>query len=273
MQRTKMKKQSGYSLIEILIAFLIGLIIVAAIITLYANTIRGSSDTLRSARLNHDLDSAMALMVNDIRRAGYWGGAIAGSDTDSRDNPFTNMENLPPKIRANIQIHGGSCILYTYDANGSGKNTLEDLTDDVDSNEYYGFKLEGTNIRMRKSGATTAADGCLSSDPNEWETMNIDSGNSRSEKVEIDSLTFDFDDAGAPSKCKNVTTEAVPNFENASCDAITALALNPGDTVVETRQVTITLSGHMTGEADVNKTLTSSVKVRNDRIFCQAPCP
>lgn len=245
-----MKKQSGYSLIEIMIALLIGLIIVAAIITLYANTIRGSSDTLRSARLNHDLESAMSLMVNDIRRAGYWGGAIAGSD--SRDNPFTIDT-------ANIQIPAAGCILYTYDADGD---------EAVDSNEYYGFKLEGTNIRMRKSGATTAADGCSSSDPNEWETMNIDSGNSRSEKVEIDSLTFDFDDAGAPSKCKNVTTEASPNFENKSC-AITALVLNPGDTVVETRQVTITLSGHMTGEADVSKTLTSSVKVRNDRIFTQ----
>jgi prepilin peptidase dependent protein B len=246
-----MKRQSGYSLIEIMIALLIGLIIVAAIITLYANTIRGSSDTLRSARLNHDLDSAMSLMVNDIRRAGYWGGAIAGSD--SRDNPFTIGA-------ANIQIPAAGCILYTYDANGD---------EAVDSNEYYGFKLEGTNIRMRKSGATTAAAGCANDVPNEWETMNIDSGNSRSEKVEIDSLTFDFDDAGAPSKCKNVTTEASPNFENKSCATLTALALNPGDTAVETRQVTITLSGHMTGEADVNKTLTSSVKVRNDRIFTQ----
>ncbi len=126
------------------------------------------------------------------------------------------------------------------------------LADDVDSNEYYGFKLQGTNIMMRKSGATTADCGDGS-----WETINIDSGNSRSEKVEIDSLTFDFDDAGAPSKCKNITTETSPNFENKSCATLTALALNPGDTVVETRQVTITLSGHMTGEADVNKTLTS----------------
>jgi prepilin peptidase dependent protein B len=257
-----MKKQSGYSLIEIMIALLIGLIIVAAIITLYANTIRGSSDTLRSARLNHDLESAMALMVNDIRRAGYWGGAIAGSD--SRDNPFTNMENLPPKIPANIQIHGGSCILYSYDADADGHydNNHDGVVDDT--NEFYGFKLEGTNIMMRISGATTADCG-----DGTWRTINIDSGNSRSEKVEIDSLTFDFDDAGAPSKCKNVSTETVPNFENASCDAVTVLDLDPGDTIVETRQVTITLSGHMTGEADVNKTLTSSVKVRNDRIFTQ----
>lgn len=237
-----MKKQSGITLIEIMIALLLGLIIIAATITIYITTLRGSSDTLRSARLNHDLESVMSLMINDIRRAGYWGGAIAGAD--SRNNPFTTGTT-------NIQIPSAGCILYTYDANGDSA---------VDSNEYYGFKLEGTNIRMRKTGATTAD--CTNGT---WETMNIDSGNSRSEKVEIDTLTFDFDDASAPSKCKNVTTV---ESENKSC-ATTTIALNSGDDIVETRQVTITLEGHITGETDVRKNLKSTVKVRNDRVFTQ----
>jgi prepilin peptidase dependent protein B len=239
-----MKKQTGLTLIEIMIALLIGLIIIAATINIYITTIRGSSDTLRSARLNHDLESAMSLMVNDIRRAGYWGGAIAGAD--SRNNPFATGA-------ANIQSPAAGCILYTYDADGDGV---------VDSDEYYGFKLEGTNIRMRKTGATTAncTDGT-------WETMNIDTGNSRSEKVEIDSLTFDFDDPSAPSKCKNVTTDT---SENKSC-ATTTLVLTTGNSIVETRQVTMTLSGHITGETSVSKTLTSTVKVRNDRV-CTHPC-
>jgi len=251
-----MKKQAGFTLIEIMIALLLGLIIIAATIGIYITTIRGSSDTIRSARLNHDLDSAMSLMINDIRRAGYWGGAIAGAD--SRNNPFTTTVT-------NIQIHGNTCILYSYDSNGSGINTPNDLTDDVDANEYYGFKLEGTNIRMRKSGATNAAAGCSNTGPNDWETMNIDTGNSRSEKVEIDSLIFDFDDLSTPSKCKNVTTVI---SENKSC-ATTSIALNTGDSVVETRQVTIALRGHITGETSVQKSQLSNVKVRNDRIFTQ----
>jgi prepilin peptidase dependent protein B len=247
-----MKKQSGLTLIEIMIALLIGLIIIAATINIYITTIRGSSDTIRSARLNHDLESAMSLMINDIRRAGYWGDAIAGAD--SRDNPFTTTTT-------NIQIHSNTCILYSYDGgSGSTGGVPHDANGAVNSDEYYGFKLEGTNIRMRKTGATTATctDGV-------WETMNIDTGNSRSEKVEIDALTFNFDDAGAPSKCKNVTTDT---SDNKSC-ATTTIPLNSGDNIVETRQVTMTLSGHITGEASVSKTLTSTVKVRNDRIFTQ----
>lgn len=255
-----MKKQSGYTLIEIMIALLIGLIIVAATITIYISTVRGSTDTIRSARLNHDLESAMSLMMNDIRRAGYWGGAIAGAD--SKTNPFTTGT-------ANIVIPEAGCILYTYDADADGHYDNDDDGVVDDTNEFYGFKLEGTNIRMRKSGATTAAAGCSNSDPNEWETMNIDSGNSRSEKIEIDTLTFSFNDVSAPSKCKNVTTVTSVNNSCAAAVAAATITLNSGDTVVETRQVTIALSGHITDEASVSKALTSTVKVRNDRIFTQ----
>ena len=62
----KIDRQLGFSLIEIMIALLLGLVVVGGAITIYISTIRGSTDTLRSARLNHDLDSAMQLMINDI---------------------------------------------------------------------------------------------------------------------------------------------------------------------------------------------------------------
>jgi prepilin peptidase dependent protein B len=274
-----MKKQTGLTLIEIMIALLIGLIIIAATINIYITTIKGSSDTLRSARLNHDLESAMSLMFNDIRRAGYWGGAIAGAD--SRNNPFTTttttVTNFAPSNITVVNftdsggtLHTRGCILYSYDADADGH--YDDNDDGVfdspgdDTNEFYGFRVDNSSIQMRKTGTTTAA--CADG---EWETMNIDTGNSRSEKVEIDSLTFDFDDPDPldaivipPSKCKNVTTGI---SENMSC-ATTTLVLTTGE-IVETRQVTITLSGHITGETSVSKTLTSTVKVRNDRVFTQ----
>ncbi|MDD5578391.1 MAG: prepilin-type N-terminal cleavage/methylation domain-containing protein [Methylobacter sp.] len=244
-----MKKQSGLTLIEIMIALLIGLIIIAATITIYITTIKGSSDTLKSARLNHDLESAMALMVNDIRRAGYWGGAIAGAD--STKNPFTIGT-------ADIQIPTASCILYTYDAdpdgpaNITGINTPTDLTDDVDANEYYGFKLDGTTIRMRLTGTTTAdcTDGS-------WGTGEMIEGN----KISITALTFT-----SAYKCLNVTTAL---SYNTTCQVVTAANLVTGQKAVESRQINITLNGSLVSDPTVTKTLTSTVKVRNDRIFTQ----
>ena len=118
-----MKKQNGYTLIELMIAIAIGLIVVGATISIYITAVGSSSSTIKSARLNHDLEAVMALMINDIKRAGYWKGAVVGAD--SRTNPFT-------AAATNINIPISTCILYSYDADNDGV---------VDANEYYGFKL------------------------------------------------------------------------------------------------------------------------------------
>jgi prepilin peptidase dependent protein B len=237
-----MNKQSGFTLIELMISLLIGLIIVAATISIYIATVKGSSDTIKSARLNHDLESVMTLMVNDIRRAGYWGGA--GVTSNAKSNPFTHTAT------ANIQLPSNSCILYTYDANGSGALTPTNLADDIDANEYYGFKLGGATIRMRLSGSTTAncADG-------NWQE-NIDGT-----QISITGLTF-----ATAYKCLNVTTAT--SYDSA-CTTLTAAQLPSTHLAVESRGINITLSGQLTHDATVTKALTNLVKVRNDRIFNQ----
>jgi type IV pilus assembly protein PilW len=58
---------------------------------------------------------------------------------------------------------------------------------------------------------------------------------------------------------------AVVSF-NTTC---AAAALPVGHKAVESRQIDITLTGSVVGDAAVTKTLTSTVKVRNDRIFTQ----
>lgn len=240
-----MKKQTGFTLIEIMIALVLGLIVLSATIGVYITTVRGSTDTINSARLNHDLESAMSLMVNDIRRAGYWGGARTGAD--SSKNPFTIGA-------ADIQNPTAGCVLYTYDADDSGANTPLDQTDDVDANEYYGFKLQGSTVSMRTTGTTTAncADG-------NWETMTIDSGG---QSLNITALTFT-----TAYKCLNVTTSLA---YNTTCAAAAAAGnLTAGQKASESRQIDIVLTGQLVNDTAVTKTLTGTVKVRNDRIFTQ----
>ncbi|MDD5412107.1 MAG: prepilin-type N-terminal cleavage/methylation domain-containing protein [Methylobacter sp.] len=229
-----MKKQSGFTLIEIMIALLIGLIVIAATVTIYISTVKGSSDTLKSARLNHDLESAMSLIVNDIRRAGFWGGARAGADSST--NPFTIGT-------ADINMPLASCILYTYDADGDKV---------VDANEYYGFKLDGTTIRMRLTGTTTAdcADGS-------WGTGEIIDSN----KISVTALTFT-----TAYKCLDNSAIPAPLSYNSTC---AAASLVTGDKAVELRQINITLTGSLVSDPTVTKTLTGTVKIRNDRVFTQ----
>lgn len=259
-----MKKQTGFTLIEIMIALLIGLIVIGATINIYIATVGSSSNIIKSARLNHDLEAVMTLMVNDIKRAGYWGGAIV--EADSRDNPFT-------AATANIQIPANTCILYSYDANSSGALTPTVLTDDVDADEYYGFKFTNNSIQMRKTGTTTAdcTDGT-------WEEF-IDG-----RQLRITNLQFSVVPVAgilpATSRCLNVTND------NAAADAPTPSGTPPlicaenlasvppfpiatGDNLAEKRVINIQLTGQLKNEAAVTKTLNATVTVRNSRLFKQ----
>lgn len=260
-----MNEQRGLTLIEILIALLLGIILIGATITVYIITIRGSADTIRAARLNHDLDSALLLMVNDIRRAGYWGGAVAGAD--SRNNPFM-------AATTNVLIYDtdgddeGDCILYTYDANGSGINTPNDFTDDVDANEYYGFRLNNGVVEMRLTGNTTAVAGCGNVGQS-WQAMTIsDNGG---ESLNITRLAFSFDpiaDPDLPTTSKCLNTFKLDPPEDTLCED-TVDYLETDDRAIETRQVNIVIAGQLANDATVTKTVSGSVRIRNDRIFTQ----
>ena len=69
------RQAGGLSLIELMIAVVLGLLIMAAVTAMTVNNLKISGDTLKSARLNQDLGAVMQIMVNDIRRAGYAGDA------------------------------------------------------------------------------------------------------------------------------------------------------------------------------------------------------
>ena len=249
----QLKKHFGYTLIEIMLALLLGIIIVGATGSIYISSVKGSADTIKSARLNYDLETAMQFMINEIRRSGYWGGAVTGSDA---------MLNPAMLGGANITISdatgaaGNNCILYSYDADENGFNTPSDQTDDIGTDEFYGFKLENNTIKIRYAVAGTAAAN-LTCNVGSWENI-LDSDN-----VEITSLTFN----DANSQCLNDSTDT--SYSGTCATAVAAGDVGSGDTAVEIRQIDITLLGRVNGDTDVTKTLTGSVKVRNNFIFIQ----
>jgi prepilin-type N-terminal cleavage/methylation domain-containing protein len=110
------KNQAGLTLIEMMIALVLGLFVTAAIITVFSTNVRSSTENLKMIRLNQELRGTMALMVDELKRAGY------SQDSDVSD--FIDGLN-----RVN-----STCILYSYDENENG--TQES------SNERFGFRLD-----------------------------------------------------------------------------------------------------------------------------------
>lgn len=261
-----MKKQLGLSLIELMIALTTGLIVLLAIVSIYAVVVRGNSDTLKSIRLNHDLDSAMNLMVNDIRRAGYWSGAII--NVDMRNNPFTTTNNL-------VILNNNSCILYSYDKDADGKTDSETSTNDTDGdgeendNEFYGFKLQNQEIMIRLSGSSN-------NDCNNGTWKNLADTN----QLNISKLLFEMfryscvDETNNISKLVFLSSEC-PISETqkryplcfkydspeTECDAATK------GNFAHKRVIKITLEGNLKSDQTVQHKLESIVEIRNGRLF------
>ncbi len=256
------KKNRGFTLLEIMLALALGLIVIGGALSIYILTVSSSSDIIKSSRLNYDLDSVMQLMLNDIRRAGYWGGA---SDGVATLNYFTNA-NAGAGAITNIRILNGNCILYSYDADGNGadedpNNLGFDMAGNVivivNANELYGFKLEDNSIKIRSSGTVT--NDC---DDGNWEHF-IDE-----DKLTITNLQFSFESidamANGNSRCWNQTQKDSDDVDPLIC---TTNAVD-GDYIIQNRMVNIKLSGEVINDADVVKDLSGTVEVRNNRI-CQ----
>lgn len=241
---------------------MLGLIVIGGALSIYISTIKSSSDVIKSARLNYDLDSVMQLMVNDIRRAGFSGIPTGGLDT--LNNVFMatattlNIRTLAAAT-TDPTPNSGDCILYSYDSNSDGV---------VDGDEYYGFKLDRGAIWIRYSGANTTS--CANGN---WERI------SDEQKVSITYLQFNFlPIAGqalvagvhpalpaltATSRCLNYTPEP-PVISN-------ALICNPAPAanayVVQKRVININISGYVNGDNTVLKSLSTTVQVRNNRLY------
>lgn len=231
----KLNFHKGFTLIELMVGITVSLIVLAGVTSVFVGTVKSSGDTLKASKLNQDMQAIMNIMVADIRRAGYWDSAGIGATIP---NPFTDSGG-------DINTATAGCILYSYDK--SAGNTTNGA---LNSQEYYGFKLNNGNVMMRRSGAnvTDCTNGA-------WNNLN-------------DDLIETINDLSFTSSFKCVNTVTGDTDSNNNCNTLLA---NPdteaGHTLVETRRINISMTGNLTSDPDVTKQIRASVRVRNDRIF------
>lgn len=158
--RRNQQAMSGFTLVEVLIALLVGSLVMIGLISFFYNITENSKSTLSAGRLDRELNSVMEIITGDIHRAGYWATADAGGT-----NPF--MVDSDTDIAVNA---GNNCITLTYDADGDG--ALPSISAAIDD-ERYGYRLDAANnvIQFRPAGAvfdcaTAAANWNNLTDPN-----------------------------------------------------------------------------------------------------------
>lgn len=175
---TQRISNNGFTLIELLIAIVISLLVVAAVLTMFVSMSSSNIDHLKSIRLNHELRSAMGLMVRDLRRAGHNQDAGADSLAAVSLNPFSNSIG-----GATIQ----PTVLTVSGASNSDRTVRFAYDRDNDTNiDTFGYRLNVNagigSIQYCSNDATTNGVACTN-----WQDITDPN------LIDIDELDFNLD--------------------------------------------------------------------------------
>ncbi|MGC9456316.1 MAG: PilW family protein [Halothiobacillaceae bacterium] len=262
--RTPRPRQSGVTLVELMIGMVIGLIVIAVVGTVFLSALRGSSDTLAIVKLNQQLRGALSYMTADLRRAGYWAGAnaTASDPTVTAENPFTRL-TAPA---TDIQIHdNGQCLLFSYDFDHDEDGNLYDNASPANA-PLYGYRLAAGQLQATIPGTSLGTDGTATCEAGLFEDL------TDPDVVDVTQLTFSTEG----SRCLNIdsgaTWEAAANSSTPACDSsTTGYSATAGDRLVEVRRITVEIEGRHAQDPAVTISLADTVKIRNNRIVEATP--
>jgi prepilin-type N-terminal cleavage/methylation domain-containing protein len=160
----------GFTLVEMMVALVVGLIVVGAVLALVVSIMRSNRQTLQATRLNQELRATLAVIANDLRRA--------RSVTD----PLTTAKALGGNPFAQVDSSSAGCIRYAY-ANGPGgacRVILRATSGTTAVNKIF--------LGARAPDATTGL--CTTSCPATASASGITFTKLGSDQVEITALTF-----------------------------------------------------------------------------------
>lgn len=176
-------KQNGFSLIELMVSLLIGMVVVAAVGSVAMNGLVANSANSQVLRLNQELRAAMDLMVRDVRRAGH-------------------VCNYPSIIGAGVEFKNtatvesdGVALTYQYELCNADRSLA--------STVYTGYRLESGKLQTCQKSAAK----CNVGASDDWVDL------TDTNAVKINTLTFCYQPSD-PDECLDEPPEdaKVTNF-------------------------------------------------------------
>jgi len=166
--------ERGFSLIEMMVAMVAGLIVIGAVVVFTVATAQSSTTNIHSVRVMQNLRSSLSLIEREIRRSGYNQKALsfAGQCVSATGVcPISGFNTLA--------VVSATCLVVSYD------NSANATAGVVDAGEFHGFRLTqkaGVGVIQASIAGNTAAPNC-GADPG-WQDItdpNI---------VDVTNLTF-----------------------------------------------------------------------------------
>lgn len=143
MPNTMISRQQGFSLVELMVSLVIGMIVISGATGVFIGTFGANATQMKTARLNSELRTVMTIITRDLKRAGFhnW------SPTELADGDFTVSPQAAPVITSNSMQ-----VAYDENADGTAGTT-----------ESYGFQFSNGTIQARigSGGWTDLVDGSV----------------------------------------------------------------------------------------------------------------
>lgn len=234
-----MLAQRGFTLTELLIGSTLGLIVLAGALRLYQGNAMATAANLRLTRLNYEARELLGHIATEARRSGYW-AATPGVQAPA-DNPF-----MRPARDLRISQHASeppdSCLLYSYDLNADRRVGIGSLAtagpDTSRANmELFGFRLSRSRLQQRLGGRHY---GC---DNGRWQSLT-------GSDTRVTRLRFRMH-----RDCLNL--QRLGN------------ACRRGEPAQLVRSLEVQLAAEARSDPDVSVTLSTRVRLPNDRLVRQ----
>lgn len=222
----------GVSLVELMVGMVVSLFIVAAATLLVSNNLSENRRMLLETQLQQDLRATADIVTRELRRIGYLDTAI---DTVPSANGSAIVANQVTQTSTTAAL--ASTVYYKYRrANGA---------------ESFGFRLDDDGvIRSCQSDNSEVGGLCASG----WQEL-TDPNTVQITRFEVRTVR-----SGARARLQNRAALVLP------CPKLCADGTTTCWPSIRVQEYEITITGQSRTDAAVIRTLTSSVRARNDRL-------
>ncbi len=292
-------RQSGFTLVEMMVAITAGLIVVAAGVAMLSSTFGSNSSALRMTRMNQDLRTILHAISYDITRAGGWSlaplvteltaaadlslSAATGTVTATalrRGTTNTTYAGFNSPLNATT-LNGRTLIMLM--PNAAGVTTRYDLTVSAVASSSTltlvipaGVTLTGTKIRAGTWTLASPFSGITLSAGNDCILFSYDLNNNGVRDTSSEQFGYRFDATNnaidattSDTSCttgsgwENITDEDVLTINQFTITQITTPLVAVGQLNTQVREYSVALGGRLKSDATAQRNLRNVASVRN----------
>lgn len=286
-------KQSGFGIVELMIGLAVGMVVVAAAMSLMTTTLSNSNDSIKMARLDQELRQVMTMLSRDLRRATAWDASVDVarvslttplklSDTSGTVTVTSSAGNLGD---IGIRAEGGTLVYkngstvyrgsITKYSGGSFTVTLNGTWPAVVKTED-GVPAASWGI-LRPESVLTVSGTCIlfASDIDLDDTISgAYKDNERygyryddpEDAIEVRTSGASGDSCTSGGDWENLTDQGLVRITAFSVTDNSPSTLTTAGFNIDVREYTISITGQLKADANVQRTLQETVRVRNDRL-------